>query len=122
MKARIKKRLEYVLSLLTPHGPITARAMFGGYGIYYDKTIFATLVGEKLYFRVDEKNVKDYELYASEPFVVDGRKGPAIMPYLTLPDVVLHDAKQLPLWIKKAKDTSLRGQSKKSKVLNLREK
>ena len=116
MKAQIiKKRLEYILSKLTPHGPITARAMFGGYGIYYGKVIFASLVEGKLFFRVDETNEKDYHSYGSEPFVFEGGKKPAVMPYLTLPEEILENPKQLPRWIEKSKQASLRYRRKKSK-------
>jgi TfoX/Sxy family transcriptional regulator of competence genes len=58
----MKERYETVLSLLKPHGPITGRAMFGGYGFYYDKVIFGILVRQTLYFRVGETNEKDCQL------------------------------------------------------------
>ncbi len=108
MKEEIKKRLEYILERLIPHGPIRARAMFGGYGIYWEKTIFATLVYGKLYFRVDASNKKDFEAYKSEPLVFEGKNRPAVMPYMMLPEKILNDPKQLPMWIKKAKATSLK--------------
>ena len=108
MNEKIKKRLEYILERLTPHGPIRERAMFGGYGIYWDKTIFAVLVYEKLYFRVDASNEKDFDVYKSEPLVFEGKNRPVVMPYRMLPEKILNDPKQLPLWIKKAKATSLK--------------
>jgi DNA transformation protein and related proteins len=109
------KKIESILRKLTPHGPITARAMFGGYGIYFDKLIFAVLVEDKLYFRVDETNEKDFEQYRSKPLVFEGKNRPVVMSYFTLPEKVLNDPSLLPLWIKKAKDTSLRSRSKKKK-------
>lgn len=108
-------KVEAILRKLTPHGPITARAMFGGYGIYFDKLIFAVLVEDKLYFRVDETNEKDFEQYRSKPLVFEGKNRPVVMSYFTLPEKVLNDPSLLPLWIKKAKDTSLRSRSKKKK-------
>jgi DNA transformation protein len=109
----VKKRLEYILSKLKPHGPITARAMFGGYGIYYGKIIFASLVEGKLYFRVDEMNEKDYQPYNSKPFIFEGGKRPAVMPYLTLPEEILENPRQLPQWIEKARQASLRYRRRK---------
>ncbi len=113
MKEQIKKRFEAILSLLKPHGPITGRAMFGGYGFYHDKIIFAILVRETLYFRIGANNEKDYEAYGSEPFVYDGKNRPIVMPYLTLPDKVLHNLKLLPQWIEKARDASLCSRTKR---------
>ncbi len=112
MKEQIKKRYAYLLDLMTPHGPITGRAMFGGYGFYHDKIIFAVLVGETLYFRIGETNEKDYKPYKSEPLVFDGKNKPIVMPYLTLPDKILQDTKLLPKWIEKARDSSLRSKRK----------
>jgi len=110
-----EKYVEYVLSKLAPHGPITARAMFGGYGIYWNKTIFASIVNNRLYFRVDEINEKDYRPYRAKPFVFKGGKRPATMPYLTLPVEILEDPKQLPSWIEKAKEASLRYKRRKKR-------
>jgi DNA transformation protein len=113
MKEQIKKRYESLLSLMKPHGPITGRAMFGGYGFYHDKIIFAILIRETLYFRIGENNEKDFEPYGSEPFVYDGKNRPIVMPYLTLPNKVLHNPKLLPQWIEKARDASLRSRTKR---------
>lgn len=109
----MKKRFEAILNLMNPHGPITGRAMFGGYGFYHDKIIFAILVGEKLYFRIGVNNEKDYEPYESEPFVYDGKNRPIVMPYLTLPKKILHNPKLLPQWIEKARDASLQSRTKR---------
>jgi DNA transformation protein len=113
MKKQIKKRYESILNLMKPHGPITGRAMFEGYGFYHDKVIFGILVGETLYFRVGQTNQKDFEPYGSEPFVYDGKNRPIVMSYLTLPDKVLHNPKLLPKWIEKARDASLFNRSKR---------
>ena len=113
MKEQIKKRYETLLSLMEPHGPITGRAMFGGYGFYFDKIIFGILVGETLYFRIGLINEKDFEPYKSEPFVYEGKNRPIVMSYLTLPDKVLHNPKLLPKWIEKARDASLQSRTKR---------
>ena len=102
------KRLESILEKLTPHGPITARAMFGGYGIYFDKKIFSILIDQQLYFRVDQSNIKDYEAYNSQPFVYEGKNKPVALPYMALPEKILNNPKELPTWIEKSLHTSLK--------------
>lgn len=109
--------LEQVMEKLSPHGPIKARAMFGGYGIYYDEVIFASIVENKLYFRVDEKNRKDFEAYKSEPFVYDGGKKPVEMPYLTLPEEIFSNPKLLKKYIQNAYEASLRYRLNKKKKI-----
>lgn len=105
--------LEQVMERLLPHGPIRARAMFGGYGIYYDDVMFASIVENRLYFRVDEKNQRDFEKYKSEPFVYCGGKRPIEMPYKTLPEEIFNNPKQLKLYIQNSYEASLRYKLKK---------
>ncbi len=105
--------VETLLKKLKPHGPITARAMFGGYGIYYGDVIFALIAENRLYFRADDLNRKDYEAYDSQPFVYQGMRKPVTMPYMNLPDEILENSKELPRWINKAVDSSLRNKKKK---------
>ena len=72
MKKKPNPYLTKILEKLEPHGPITARAMFGGYGIYYDKVIFASIFMDQLYLRVDDYNRDDYARYKSLPFIYEG--------------------------------------------------
>jgi DNA transformation protein and related proteins len=98
----------YILEKLTPHGPIKARAMFGGYGIYYHDVMFASIVEDRLYFRVDAFNREDFTPYGSEPFIYRGMKKPLTLPYLNLPEDILENPQELPLWIQKARQAALR--------------
>lgn len=107
--------LEKVMKILKPHGPITSRAMFGGYGIYFEGVIFASIVEDRLYFRIDEKNRKDFEKYKTVPFVYEGGKRPVEMPYLSLPEEVFHHPQLLKKFIQNSYEASLRYQSNKKK-------
>ncbi len=42
-----------VLGGLLPLGPIRARAMFGGWGLFLDDAMFGLISGGRLYFKVD---------------------------------------------------------------------
>ncbi len=42
-----------VLGGLLPLGPIRARAMFGGWGLFLDDAMFGLIAGGRLYFKVD---------------------------------------------------------------------
>ena len=80
MKEEVKQYLDYVLKRLQLHGPVTAKAKFGGFGIYHEKIIFAAIMAGQLYFKVDETNRQDYVPYKSVPFVypLTTPKNPAI--------------------------------------------
>ena len=110
-----KQFLDYILTKLEPHGPIKARAMFGGYGIYYDTAMFACIVETVLYFRVDELNRPDYAPYQAKPFIYSG--GPRIitLPYLELPQEILDNPEELPEWIAKSTEATIRYQATRAK-------
>lgn len=89
----------YILDLLSPFGNITARAMFGGYGIYKDKIIFAIIADDTLYFKVDDSNRPDYENKHSEPFSYEAKdKKNIVMSYWTVPLDVFEDNELLYRW------------------------
>ncbi len=110
--------LAYVLDMLQPHGQITAKGLFGGHGIYYKGIIFAVIVENELYFKVDDHTREDYDEYDSQPFVYIGKTKTVTMPYMTLSESILENREELPLWIEKAYQVSLRhkkGQKRKPK-------
>ncbi len=45
--------VEYILDILSDYGNIKSRRMFGGFGIYLDKIIFAIIIDNELYFKAD---------------------------------------------------------------------
>lgn len=46
--------LDYVLDLLSIVGPVTARRMFGGAGLYLKGLFFALVADDALYFTVSK--------------------------------------------------------------------
>ena len=82
---------------------VTSRAMFGGWGIYKDRKIFAIITDGKLYFKVGDSNKLDYERAGSEPFRYKMSGGKLYeMSYWELPADVLEDCDLLPHWIEKS--------------------
>jgi DNA transformation protein len=95
---------------------VTSRAMFGGFGIYKHKIIFALIIEGKLYFKVDEKIVADFEKAGSRPFEYQKENGKTVvMSYWLLPDKVLKNKETLLQWIDRSVDASKRKKSHLSK-------
>ena len=90
----------YVLhDVLAKVSGVTARAMFGGYGIYTDGVIFAIIVDEQLYCKVDETNRPQYEARGSQPFVYQrSNHKPTQMPYWQVPEEALEDPDEMKTW------------------------
>lgn len=92
-------------------GPVTARAMFGGYGLYMDGVMFALVARAALYFKVDEENRPDYDALGARPFSYDGRRGPIEMSYQEVPETIFADAQALSVWAGKALAAARRARS-----------
>ncbi len=76
-----------VMDRLLPLGDVTAKKMFGGYGIFESRAMFALMNGRAVYFKVDDTNRAQYEEMGS------GKYGS--MPYYRVPDEVLEDEPRL---------------------------
>jgi DNA transformation protein len=89
-----------VHELLAGIDGITSRAMFGGHGVYKGGIIFAIIVNDELYFKVDGSNKGEYEARSSHPFVYSqGGHAATTMSYWLVPDEVLDDPDLLASWV-----------------------
>jgi DNA transformation protein and related proteins len=113
--ARMNSYVEYTLELLEPLGPVRARAMFGGWGLYHDGRMFGLIIEERLYLKTDDTTRAAFESAGGEPFVYDpgtGRK-PVTMSYWTPPPDASDDAHALLPWARRAVEAALRAAQKK---------
>jgi DNA transformation protein len=109
---------EYVLELLEPIGQVRTGRFFGGVGISYGSIQFAMIMGNSLYFAVDENSRKKYEQAGMQPFSYITKKGRVqVRKYFELPEDVLTDPEQLQLWA--SESMRVAGRTKKpNKALN----
>lgn len=100
------------LGLLLPFGPVTARSMFGGYGLYLDGVMFALIAYDTLYFKVDDGNRDDYIEAGTGPFTYAGRHRPVEMSYYRIPEVVMEDLGVMAQWAERAHQAARRSKAK----------
>lgn len=93
---------EYVVDLLSPWARVTAKAMFGGFGLYRQGQIFAIIVDDTLYFKVGDSNRPDYEAAGSEPFTYEANGKKMVMSYWRVPEDILEDSETIGLWAERA--------------------
>ena len=99
---------DFVVDQLRVFGGISARAMFGGFGVYKAGVMFGLIALDELYFKVDDSNRPDFEARKSHPFVYDGKSKPISMSYWRVPDDVLESTEDLKDWAMKAYDVALK--------------
>ena len=94
---------EYVIELLEPIGPLRTGRFFGGVGISNGFVQFAMIMGNSLYFAVNEDTRVKYEQAGMQPFSYMTKKGRVqVCKYFELPEDILTDAEQLRLWANEA--------------------
>lgn len=94
---------EYVLELLEPIGPVRTGRFFGGVGISNGVAQFAMIMGNSLYFVVDEETRAKYEQAGMQPFSYETKKGRIqVRRYFELPEDILDDPDQLRVWAREA--------------------
>lgn len=106
--AKQNEFVTYLLELLEPLGPVQARAMFGGFGIYLKGIMFGLVADGTLYFKVDERNRPDYEERGLGPFTYQRGTSKFAMSYYRAPAEAVDDARDLCAWGNKAYDAAVR--------------
>lgn len=88
----------FVEESLQPLGPVAARRMFGGYGIFLDGLMFALIADDTLYLKVDDDNRPAFEARDLGPFVYEGKGRPVRMSYWEAPSEALDEPEVLCAW------------------------
>lgn len=105
---------EFLLELFEPVGTVTLRRMFGGAGLFNQGLMFALVIGETIYMKVDDHNRAAYEDAGSEPFTYDTSKGSrGVMSFFTLPEVVYDDQTEAAEWARGSIDAAFRADAAK---------
>jgi len=105
--------VEHVVEMMRRFGPVSARAMFGGWGLYHDGVFFALIAEETLYLKTDDENVREFEARGLEPFVYPMKSGESItMRYRRAPEDALESAEVMARWAKSAYGAALRAKAK----------
>ena len=107
--------IEYLLEQMQDVGPVNARAMFGGHGIYHDDIMFALVADDVLYLKTDEVNRPEFEARNLPPFLYPRKDRVIRMSYNEAPGEVLDDPDEMTYWARSAIEASRRAARKKTK-------
>jgi len=102
--------VSYVLDMLQEFGPVKAKAMFGGHGIYRGGTIFAIIVDGALYIKADDENRALFEENGLLQFSYIKQGKECFMSYYTAPEEAMDDKDELYYWVGKGYEVALRSQ------------
>ncbi|WP_421864838.1 TfoX/Sxy family protein [Motiliproteus sp.] len=100
--------VSHLLDLMQVLGPVEARRMFGGYGIFLQGLMFALVDGQDLYLKVDDQTRADYEAQGLEPFRYFRAGKPCALNYYQAPESVIEEQALMRLWGSRAFDVALK--------------
>jgi DNA transformation protein len=107
--------VDHVLETMRPTAAASARAMFGGHGIYVDGRMCALVADDQLYLKTDATNRPEFAALGLASFVYRMRGGEqAVMSYHRAPDEALENPEAMRDWLRSALGASLRASAGKA--------
>ncbi len=108
-----KEFVTYLVDLMQSIGPVKAKGMFGGHGIFLDGLMIALVADSTLYLKVDEESAEDFKKKGLEPFSYYKKNKEYKMSYFQAPEETLEGSEEMNIWANKAYAAALRAASKK---------
>jgi DNA transformation protein len=95
--------VEHITDILFGFGSdIRLHRMFGGYGIYSGKLIFAIIMDDELYFKVNAELAEEYKNAGSFPFTYKRDDKTTALSYWCVPSEAIEDRDLLKEWFNKS--------------------
>jgi DNA transformation protein len=112
--SRRSEYVDFVLEQLASLGEVSARAMFGGRGIYQGDICFAIVVDDRLYFKTDADTSRTYTTRGLGTFTYVARGKAVALQYYEAPPEVFEDTEVMRFWARQAVEVALRARSPKA--------
>ena len=103
-----KEFVTYAIELMQSLGPVRAKSMFGGYGIYLDGLMFGLIADNTLYLKTDNESVNAFKEKELEAFSYHKKGKELKMSYYQAPEDALEDSEEMNDWANKAYAAALR--------------
>ena len=112
--------IAHVLDLLAPFARCSARAMFGGHGLYREGQIFGIVIDDRVYLKADDATRPRFEAAGSAPFVYRDGKRTITMSYWSAPDEAMDSPAEMREWAQLAWEAATRKAAGKRPALTRR--
>ncbi len=91
---------DFVMDQLSDLRGVTARAMFGGYGLYRRDAFFGIIHKSRLYFKTSDETRATFIRHGMRPFRPNGKQ--TLKTYYEVPADIVDDAEQLAEWAQRS--------------------
>jgi len=105
--SKLSQTTELALELLAPLGPVRARRMFGGHGVYLADVFVALVADERLYLKVNDSTRQSFADAGCEPFIYSDKHKPMTLNYWTVPADAMESPDAMAPWARLALGAAL---------------
>ena len=106
--------VDHVVETMREFGAVSAKAMFGGWGLYHEGLFFALIAGDCLYLKVDDENRAEFESAGLPAFVYVTKDGDRMaMAYHQAPPDALESPAIMAAWARSGYAAALRAKNRK---------
>lgn len=110
-----KEFVSYVVELMQGIGPVTAKRMFGGHGIFLDGLMFGIIDNNILYLKADKETENDFKKKGLAVFTYMKKGKEMKLSYYQAPEETLEEPEKMNFWANKAYHTALQAKALKQK-------
>jgi DNA transformation protein len=97
-----KEFVTYVVDLMQSVGPVYAKGMFGGHGIFLEGLMFGLIADGMLYLKVDKQTENEFSARELAAFTYHKKGKEFRMSYYQAPEEALEDGEEMNYWANKA--------------------
>ena len=94
--------VEFLHEVFADFGPITARRMFGGWGLYHGGLMFALVKDGRLYLKADEATRHQFTSRGLSPFRYLKKGKTVALSYYLAPEAIYDDREEAAAWATRA--------------------
>jgi len=114
--------VDYIVDLMQSIGPVNAKRMFGGHGIFLEGLMFGLVADSVLYLKADDTSSKDFTDMDLGAFTYIKQGKATKLSYYQCPEEALESAEEMNIWANKAYVSAIRKASEKSPASKKRKK
>ncbi|MDE2047913.1 MAG: TfoX/Sxy family protein [Betaproteobacteria bacterium] len=105
---------DFVCELLASVGPVSARRMFGGYGLYAEGVMLGLIAQDRVFLKTDAQTRERFVAAGCAPFVYESRRGVTATSYYEPPADALESPALMQAWARLAIEAALRSANAKA--------
>jgi len=112
-----KEFTNYIVDLMQSIGTVSAKRMFGGYGIFLDGLMFALISNGLLYLKADAENKEIFIKNKLDAFSYMKKGKECHLAYFQSPENAIEDPDIMNSWAKASYAAALRAAAKKQQKI-----